>query len=159
MRGKRVAESRVKYEYEAIPTDANSAGNVHGGVIMKIIDSTAGVVAKKHSRPHAFNVVTALIDNIEFLSPAHIGNLLHFEAFINFARKTSMEVEVRVDVEDLKTGKKNHVSTSYVTFVALDDSNRPTEIPVILPRTKLEKQRYEEGKKRAEIRKQRRNVK
>jgi acyl-CoA hydrolase len=112
-----------------VPEDANPAGNVHGGVIMKHIDETAGVVAFRHSRS---NSVTASIDRVTFHYPVFIGNLLTLKASLNMASRTSMEVGVRVESEDLLTGEVRHTASAYLTFVALDESGHPREIPGLI---------------------------
>lgn len=156
---KKVKESQTIKSFMAMPTDANPSGNVHGGTIMRLIDITAAVVARRHCREHAADVVTAIIDNIEFLAPAHIGDLITAKASLNYAGCTSMEIGVKVEVEDLANGKINHISSSYVTFVALDKYNKPTPIPQIIPETKEEKRRFQEGEKRAKKRKEKRQKK
>lgn len=131
------------------PQDANPAGNVHGGVIMKLIDTAAAVVATRHSRS---NVVTASIDRLDFHNPVYVGDLVFFKASINYVGKTSMEIGVRVEAENLKTGEVRHTSSAYLTFVALDENGKPKEVPKLLLTTPEEKRRYEEGKLRRELR-------
>ena len=111
------------------PVDANSAGFVHGGTVMKLCDDAAGVAAIKHSR---CRVVTAGMDRMTFLEPVEIGELLTLKAAVNAVWRTSMEIGVRVDAERPRTGEIRHTSTAYLTFVALDDDGRPTEIPPLL---------------------------
>jgi acyl-CoA hydrolase len=106
--------------------DANSAGFVHGGTVMKLCDEAAGLAAIRHSR---CRVVTAGVDRMTFLEPVHIGELLTFKAAVNAVWRTSMEVGVRVEAEQPRDGKLRHTSTAYVTMVALDDDGHPTEIP------------------------------
>ncbi len=112
-----------------LPEDANPAGNVHGGVIMKHIDSAAGVAASRHAR---CNVVTASIDRLDFVQPVFVGNLLMLKASVNMAGRTSMEVGVRAETEDLLSGQIRHVASAYLTFVALDANGHPTPIPPLL---------------------------
>lgn len=159
MKGKKVKESKTEMCIEAIPLDANSAGNVHGGTIMKLIDSTAAVVAKRHCREQVSSIVTAAIDNVQFLSPANIGNLIVIKASVNYTGRTSLEVGVRVETEDLRTGKINYVNSAYLTFVALDENGCPTPVPSVIPMSKEEKRRFQEGKERSEIRKANRKKK
>ena len=111
-----------------LPEDANPAGNVHGGVIMKHIDSAAGVAAFRHARR---NVVTASIDRLDFLQPVFVGNLLILKASVNLAGRTSMEVGVRAESEDLLSGQIRHVASAYLTFVALDTNGHPTHVPAL----------------------------
>lgn len=131
------------------PQDANPAGNVHGGVIMKLIDTAAGVVATRHSRS---NVVTASIDRLDFHHPVFVGDLVFFKACINYAGKTSMEIGVRVEAENSKTGEVRHTASAYLTFVALDDKGKPKEVPGLILETSDEKRRFEQAKLRREVR-------
>jgi acyl-CoA hydrolase len=97
---------------------------------MKYIDDAASVVAMKHART---TVVTASIDRLDFHKPVHIGNLLILKASLNAAGRTSMEIGVRVEAEDLRSGIVTHIASAYLTFVALDDANRPTAVPPYQP--------------------------
>ncbi len=112
--------------------DANLAGNVHGGNIMKLADTAAGVAAMRHS---GGNVVTASVDRFDFHAPIYIGNIVTLKSSLNHAGRTSMEVGVRVEAEDLFTGKKTHTNSCYFTMVALDDKGCPTGIPPLAPET------------------------
>jgi len=106
--------------------DANSAGYVHGGTVMKLCDEVAGLAAVRHSR---CRVVTAGMDRMTFLEPIHIGELVTFTASVNAAWRTSMEVGVRVTAEQPRHGGVRHTNTAYLTMVALDEDGRPTEVP------------------------------
>jgi acyl-CoA hydrolase len=106
--------------------DANSAGFVHGGTVMKLCDEAAGVAAVRHSGARA---VTAGMDRMTFLEPVNVGELLSCSATVNAAWRTSMEVGVRVEAENPQTGSKRHTSTAYLTMVALDDHGKPTPVP------------------------------
>lgn len=106
--------------------DANLAGNVHGGSIMKLIDNTAGIVAARHT---GRNVVTASIDRLDFHSPVFVGDLLRLTAGINYVGKTSMEIGVRVEAENFITGAVRHTASAYLTFVALDETLKPAAVP------------------------------
>jgi acyl-CoA hydrolase len=112
--------------------DANSAGYVHGGTVMKLCDEVAGLAAVRHSRSR---VVTAGVDRMTFLEPIHIGELVTFTASVNAAWRTSMEVGVRVDAEQPRDGLTRHTNTAYLTMVALDGDGRPTEVPPLLAET------------------------
>ncbi|MBU0995072.1 MAG: acyl-CoA thioesterase [Proteobacteria bacterium] len=149
MIGKRVEDSRVILSLVMLPQDANPAGLVHGGVIMKQIDNAAGVVATKHTRTVC---VTASIDRLDFYNPVQVGNLVTFQASLNLVGKTSMEVGVRVETEDLLTGKKTHTASAYLTFVALGPNFKPVEVPPLILETDAEKRRDREARKRREIR-------
>jgi acyl-CoA hydrolase len=129
-------------------TDANSAGLVHGGVVMKLCDDAAGLAAIKHSR---CRVVTAGMDRMTFLEPIEIGELVTFKASVNAAWRTSMEVGVRVEAERPRTGEVRHTSTAYLTMVALDEAGRPTAVPP------LEAQAPEERRREREAQTRRRN--
>jgi acyl-CoA hydrolase len=109
-----------------LPEDANPAGNIHGGVIMKHIDSAAGVAAFRHARS---NVVTAAIDRLDFVNPAFVGNLLILRSSVNLVGRTSMEVGVRAEAEDLITGTVRHIASAYLTFVAIDEAGNPKTLP------------------------------
>jgi len=115
--------------------DANFAGNVHGGVIMKLIDSTAGIVAAKHC---GTNVVTASIDRIDFHSPVFVGDILRVHANLNFTGRTSMELGVKVEAENFITGEIRQTASAYLTFVSLDQLGKPMEIPQVIPETEDE---------------------
>ncbi len=134
---------------QMLPSDANPMGNVHGGTILKLVDTAAAVAALRHSRT---NVVSASIDRMDFYHPVYVGNLLILKTSVNYAGRTSMEVGVRIEAEDLKTGKVTHTGSSYITYVALDKSGRPTEVPRVIPETPEEKRRWREGKQRREQR-------
>lgn len=135
-----------------MPTDANPAGNVYGGSILRYVDEVAGIVAYRHART---NVVTAAIDSMNFWSPVYVGNLLILKACVNYAGRTSMEVGVRIEAEDLYTGKTTHTGSSYLVLVALGKDCRPAEVPRLVPETPEEKARFDKAKKRQEIRMQR----
>jgi acyl-CoA hydrolase len=123
---------QVLMSHMMLPTNANPDGHIHGGDIMKYIDDAAGVVAMKHART---TVVTASIDRLDFHKPVHIGNLLILKASLNATGRTSMEIGVRVEAEDLRTGLVTHIASAYLTFVALDDNKRPTPVPPYNPET------------------------
>ncbi|MEJ2684261.1 MAG: acyl-CoA thioesterase [Candidatus Sulfobium sp.] len=149
MEGKRVRESAVTMAQVMIPQDANPAGNVHGGVIMRFIDTAAAVVAARHSRS---NVVTASIDRLDFHHPVFVGDLLFFKCSLNLVGRTSMEVGVRVESENLLTGAIEHTASAYLTFVALDEKGKPREVPPLILETRDEERRNMEAKKRREVR-------
>ncbi len=132
-----------------MPMDANTQGNVYGGSILRLVDEIAGVVAARHAR---CNVVTASLDRMDFLSPVYLGNLLILKASVNYVGHTSMEVGVKIETEDLRTGQRLHTGTAYLTFVALDGNGKPKPIPKVIPETALEKERFREGKLRREQR-------
>src|SRR3954452_6347710 len=106
--------------------DSNTAGSVHGGTIMRLCDEAAGIAAIRHA---GFRVVTAGMDRMTFLEPVLVGQLVTFRATVNAAWRTSMEVGVRVEAENVRSGEVRHVSTAYLTMVALDDDRRPPRVP------------------------------
>ena len=120
-------------------------GNVHGGTILKLVDLAAAVSAMRHART---TVVTASIDRMDFYHPVYVGNLVSLKSSVNYAGTTSMEVGVRIEAEDLKSGKITHTGSSYLTYVAIDDNSNPLEIPDVLPESPEEKRRWREGKVR-----------
>lgn len=124
--GKRASDSQVVMAQLLMPTDANPDGLVHGGAIMRLIDLAAAAVAQRHARGP---VTTAAIDSLSFHAPAHVGDLVTVKASVNDVGTTSMEVGVRVEVEDLLTGEVTHVSSAYVVMVAVDDLGDPMEVP------------------------------
>jgi uncharacterized protein (TIGR00369 family) len=126
-------------------TDANSAGSVHGGVVMKLCDEAGALAAIKHSR---CGVVTAAMDQMTFLHPVRVGELLSMSASVNAVWRTSMEVGVRVQAEDPRTGEIRHTSSAYLTMVALDDHGRPREVPGLVPHTPEERRREREAQLR-----------
>ena len=141
--------SRVTMCHMMLPQDTNPAGIVHGGVVMKHIDDAAGVVALRHTR---CNVVTASIDRLDFHNPAFIGNLLSLKASLNLVGTSSMEVGVRVETEDLKTGEIRHTASAYLTFVALDDKFRPRPVPPLILETDEERRRNRQAQARRRVR-------
>jgi acyl-CoA hydrolase len=125
--------------------DANSAGYVHGGTVMKLCDEVAGLAAVKHSR---CRVVTAGMDRMTFLEPIHVAELVTFTASVNAAWRTSMEVGVRVTAEQPRDGTIRHTNTAYLTMVALDENGRPTEVPPLVAETPEEQRREREAQTR-----------
>ncbi|MBI4965376.1 MAG: acyl-CoA thioesterase [Desulfomonile tiedjei] len=126
MKSKTVKETACVMAHQMLPQDANPAGKVHGGVIMKHIDTCGGAVAIRHARSIA---VTASIDRLDFHYPVLVGDLLILKASLNMVGRTSMEVGVRVETENLITGEVRHTASAYLTFVALDKQGRPAPVP------------------------------
>jgi acyl-CoA hydrolase len=129
--------------------DANNAGNVHGGLIMRLCDDVAGIAAVRHS---GARVVTAAMDRMTFSHPVYVGQLVTVKAMVNAAWRTSMEVGVRVESENVRTGEVVHTSTAYLTMVALDDEGKPTQIPPVAPGTPEETRRAREAQLRRDTR-------
>jgi uncharacterized protein (TIGR00369 family) len=146
---KTVKDSAVIMAQVMGPQDVNCAGNVHGGVIMKLIDTAASVVAIRHSRT---NAVTASIDRLDFHYPVFSGDLVTFKACLNMVGKTSMEIGVRVETENLFSGEVRHTASAYLTYVALDKAGRPMQLPPLILETEEEKRRNNEALARKESR-------
>jgi acyl-CoA hydrolase len=131
------------------PADANTAGNVHGGTIMKLCDEVAGIAAIRHSGQR---VVTAGMDRMTFVQPVLVGQLVTVRATVNAAWRTSMEVGVRVESENVRSGERMHTSTAYLTMVAIGDDARPVPVPPIEGETEDERRREREAQVRRENR-------
>ena len=149
MKGKKVSETSVIMVQPMTPQDANQAGNVHGGVIMKLIDMAGAIVAQRHTRT---NVVTASVDRIDFLHPVFIGDVLFLKASLNLVGRTSMEVGVRVESENPITGEIRNTASAFLTYVALDESGKPTEVAPLILETDDEKRRNQDAQARREAR-------
>jgi acyl-CoA hydrolase len=130
-------------------SDANTAGNVHGGRIMYLCDEVAGLAAIRHC---GTRVVTAGMDRMTFLDPVYVGQLVTFHATVNAAWRTSVEVGVRVEAEHVRSREVRHVSTAYLTMVALDDDGRPSPVPALEPETDAERRRQREAQVRRDNR-------
>jgi acyl-CoA hydrolase len=125
--------------------DANSAGFVHGGTVMRMCDEAAGIAAIRHC---GRRIVTAGMDRMTFAEPVHVGELLRCSATVNAAWTTSMEVGVRVEAENAATGEVRHTSTAYLTMVGLDDQGRPSQVPSLLSQSPDEERRRREAEVR-----------
>lgn len=149
MEARGVHESCVVMTELVMPNDTNALGNCMGGRVMHLIDIAAAIAARRHART---TCVTAAIDEIVFHHPVPMGSVIVLMASVNLACRTSMEVGVRVEMELLKSGSRRHCATAYLTFVALDETKRPTPVPPIQPTTDDEKRRTAQ----AEVRRERR---
>jgi acyl-CoA hydrolase len=145
MQPKPVAASRAEITHWMGVTDANGAGNIHGGTIMKLADEAAALAAIKHARQR---VVTVGMDRMDFLVPIYVGELVTFRASVNAAWHTSMEVGVRVVAENPLVGERRHTNTAYLTMVALDEAGRPAPIPPLEAETPVEQRRMREAELR-----------
>ena len=128
---------------------ANTAGNVHGGEIMKMCDEVAGIAAIRHC---GNRVVTAAMDRMNFLHPVFVGNLVTVKATVNAAWRTSMEVGVRVESENIRSGEVLHTSTAYLTMVALGDDGQPAAVPAVAAQDETEERRQREAQLRRDNR-------
>jgi acyl-CoA hydrolase len=144
--GKYHTASKAEMTIIMLPSDANPKGNVFGGVILKYVDLIAGLVAKRHSG--RANVVTASIDRMTFLKPVFIGNALILSARLNYVRRSSMEVEVNVESEDLDENTLVHAGTAFVTLVALDKYGKPTDVSPLLLENEDDTRRFRDGESR-----------
>ena len=149
MERKSVSYSRVTMSHVMMPQDANPAGNIHGGVIMKHIDDTAAVVALRHT---GTLVVTASIDRLSFHHPVRIGDLLTLKGSLNMVGGSSMEIGIRVESENLISREINHIASAYLTYVALDENLRPKKINPLILETEGEKRRNAEATERKKFR-------
>jgi acyl-CoA hydrolase len=130
-------------------TDANIAGNVHGGTVMKMVDTAAGLAAARHCGGLA---VTAAMDEMSFLEPVYVGHVVTVKAMVNQAFGTSMEVGVRVEAEDVRTGQWFHTSSAYLVFVAVDEHGNPTPVPPLVAENDEQQRRQHEADLRREAR-------
>lgn len=131
------------------PDTSNFAGNVHGGTILKYLDSVAYACASRYSGYYA---VTLSVDRVEFRQPIHVGELVTFLASINYTGNTSMEVGIKVIAEDIRKQRIRHVNSSYFTMVAVDENRKPVRVPQLEQETADQKRRFEEAKRRKELR-------
>jgi acyl-CoA hydrolase len=147
VKSRTVAESQAERSEIIFPADSNAIGNLFGGRLMQWIDLVGAVAAVRHSRAI---VVTASIDHSDFVAPAHVGDLLILKASVNRAFRTSMEVGVRAMVEDALDQTLRHVSTAYVTYVAVDRDGRPVPVPCVIAETEHQKRRFADAGRRRE---------
>ncbi len=144
-RPRTVRETQSDYAEVCLPNDANLLGNMLGGHVMHLVDLCGAIAAMRHAR---CTVVTAAIDQMTFLHPIHIGELVRLKSQVNRVFRTSMEVGVKVWVENLQSGELKHTSSAYLTFVALDRAGNRVILPPIVPESEDEKRRYEEAAER-----------
>jgi acyl-CoA hydrolase len=149
MNGKFVKESYSEYSELALPNDANGLGNLLGGKVMHLVDLAGAMAAIRHSRQPC---VTASVDHMNFLVPVRIGQLVLLRSAVNRVFRTSMEVGVKVFVEDLIRGEIQHMSSAYLTFVAVSRSGHPEQVTPAIPETEQEKRRFDQAGERREYR-------
>jgi acyl-CoA hydrolase len=152
---KPVRNSQVIMTQLVLPSHTNSLESIFGGVIMSWIDIAAAISAQRHS---SREVVTASIDSLSFVAPVRKGWVVNLKASVNFVSKTSMEVGVRVDAENPKTGDHFHTASAYLTFVALGANGKPTPVPQLILETEEDHRRWQAGQKRRENRLQLRDT-
>ena len=146
---KTVRESQHETSELMMPQHANNMGHVFGGVILSMMDKCGAIAAFRHSRA---SVTTASIARVDFREPIHLGDLVVMKASVNFVGRTSMEVGVRVEAEDLMTGVRRHTNSCYLTFVAIDRNGRPIEVAGLKPETDEEQRRYAAAETRRQAR-------
>ena len=142
---KYVKDSYVIMHELILPNDTNNLDTVFGGKVMQYMDLCAAMSAYKFARTA---VVTASVDRLDFLAPARVGDMLILKSSVNYSHNTSMEVGVHIDAENVKTGKRRHTASAYLTFVSLDSNGKPQKVDDIIPKSDDEKRRYNEGKER-----------
>lgn len=146
---KPVSNSHATMAELMMPNMANNLGNVFGGVILSLVDRVAAVAAIRHARQP---VVTVSVDRVDFHEPIYLGELVVAKACVNFAGRTSMEVGVRIEAENLVSGEKRHTNSCYLTYVSIDETGRPVPVPSVKPETETELLRYQAAQKRREAR-------
>ena len=132
-----------------MPTDENALGHVFGGAILAMMDKTAAVCAIRHSRSAC---VTVSVDRVDFREPILVGELVHMKASVNFVGRSSMEIGIRIEAENMLTGVRRHTNSCYMTYVAIDSLGRPVEVPLLLPETADEKRRFAAAGERRRLR-------
>jgi acyl-CoA hydrolase len=144
-----VRETQHETSQLMLPQHSNNLGLVFGGVILAMMDTASAVSAIRHARSVC---VTASVDRVDFREPIHLGDLVIMKCSVNYVGRTSMEVGVRVEAEDLQTGSRRHTNSCYLTFVAIDRNGKPIEVPRLVPETEDEIRRYEAAKARRQRR-------
>ncbi|MDL2259503.1 acyl-CoA thioesterase [Deltaproteobacteria bacterium OttesenSCG-928-K17] len=149
MQGKKVSESATIVHQIPSPGQFNMNGTLHGGELFKMIDDTGGVAAMRHAR---YNVVTASMERMDFLTPVFLGELVILKSSVHLVGRTSMEVGVRVEVEDMIKGELRHAATCFLTYVAVDENGRPQPVPPLELETDVEHRRYVKAEERRRYR-------
>jgi acyl-CoA hydrolase len=144
-----VRESRHVSSALMMPQDENALGHVFGGAILAMMDKTAAVCAIRHARS---TCVTVSVDRVDFREPILVGELVHMKASVNFVGRSSIEVGIRVEAENMLTGVSRHTNSCYVTFVAIDREGRPIEVPALACETPEERRRFDAGRERRRLR-------
>jgi acyl-CoA hydrolase len=136
---------RLRMSVLMTPDMSNFSGNVHGGALLRLLDQVAYACASKYARTY---VVTLSVDRVIFRAPIHVGELVTFAASVNYTGRTSMEIGIRVESENIREGTTRHVNSSYFTMIAVDDEGTPVEIPAISPTDAVGMQRFESARRR-----------
>jgi uncharacterized protein (TIGR00369 family) len=144
LRAVSTSASQIRLSRVVDALDANFYGNVHGGAVMRLVDEAAGVVASRHSGGRA---VTAVVDEMQFLVPVHVGDIVTCEAQVHWTGRTSCEIGVRVTAQpwDQVNQARRHVASAYLVFVAIDDFERPRPIPPVMPENDDDRRRFREA--------------
>jgi acyl-CoA hydrolase len=140
-----VSESAHETSALMMPLDENARGHVFGGVVLAMMDKAAAVCAIRHART---SCVTVSVDRVDFRQPILVGDLVHMKASVNFVGRTSMEIGIRIEAENMLLGTRRHTNSCYVTYVALDRDGKPAEVPALVPETDADKRRFEAGRER-----------
>jgi uncharacterized protein (TIGR00369 family) len=149
LKGKPVSASQVTLAQLMQPQHSNQLGNIHGGWIMQLVDETGALACMRHSQQR---VVTVAVDQMTFRQPIRIGDLVTLRAEVSYVGRTSMEAEVQVEAENPITGQRIHTNTAYLVYVALDEAGRPVPVPPLIPETKDQQRRMQEGRIRQDRR-------
>lgn len=149
---KYVADTYITISELMLPSHANFSGKIHGGYILSLLDQIAFACASKHSGEYC---VTASVDTVDFLNPIEVGELVTMKASVNYTGRTSMVIGVRVDAENIRTGKKKHCNSSYFTMVAKNENGKSIEVPGLIIRNDLEVSRFLKAIKRIEMKQKR----
>jgi acyl-CoA hydrolase len=144
-----VCESQSERSEIIFPADANALGNLFGGRLMQYIDLVGAMAASRHARAIT---VTASMDHLDFVAPVRVGDLLILKSSVNRAFRTSMEVGVKAMVEDVRKNRLRHVSSAYLTYVAMDIEGEKIVVPQVIPETEHQKRRYEDAGRRRDMR-------
>jgi len=145
MKEKNISESEITLNQLMHFEQANSLGNIHGGVLMKLIDEAGGLCASRHAR---YPAVTVAVDSLTFLEPVHVGDLVSFRARLTYVGHTSMEAEVCVEAEEIQTGRRRLTNQAYLVYVALGKDGRPVEVPRLILKTEEEHKKWEQAEQR-----------
>jgi acyl-CoA hydrolase len=144
-----VSESQSERSEIIFPADSNALGTLFGGRLMQFMDLVGAMAASRHARTYT---VTASMDHLDFVTPVKVGELLILKASVNRVFKTSLEVGVKAMVEDVRERKLRHVSSAYLTFVAMDQTGQRIEVPQVVPETGHQKRRFDDALRRREMR-------